>query len=395
MAYKRKRERIATNPIDNTHSYLLFFQMNTTESSSKVCERTMLTKKELKNKHRRELYAQTKEARNTRKKELRREAEKLRDTRRKERHFERHEKCNNRSKQLRIKHLNHKDIAVTLSNEKWYFSRVRCDIKDHLGRVDENVENLNRLIVEKSYFIASPAKVPIPDDNKITDIKNISGLHHMQTYFWVKAKANLQKQEQAYWYMSCSNCNKLSGADANEVFECVFCKFKQAHGAPRARATIQLQDATSSLLATVIRPPAETFFQCSAYDLMKGTTPNEKSDIVEKMRTSIEEDMLFYVKVVPKEKEEGYKYDVVFIMNPSETPGKTTYIESGKNNTPDSASSDLVPYAPVTPTSKRVLFQEEYSATSSSKKKQSDKDENIGQSTSDEGTMEESYYCKN
>ncbi|KAL2477307.1 replication protein A 70 kDa DNA-binding subunit D-like [Forsythia ovata] len=286
--------------------------------------------------------------------------------------------------------------------EKWYFSRMRCDIKDHLGRVDENVENLNQLIVEKSYFIASPAKVPIPDDNKITDIKNISGLHHMQTYFWVKAKANLQKQEQAYWYMSCSNCNKLSGADANEVFECVFCKFKQAHGAPRARATIQLQDATSSLLATVIGPPAETFFQCSAYDLMKGTTQNEKSDIVEKMRTSIEEDMLFYVKAVPKEKEEGYKYDVVFIMNPSETPGKTTYIESEKNNTPDSASSDLVPYAPVTPTSKRVLFQEEYSATSSSKKKQSDKDENIGQSTSgkdenigqstsDEGTMEESY----
>ncbi|KAL2477306.1 hypothetical protein Fot_46320 [Forsythia ovata] len=90
--------------------------MNTTESSSKVCERTMLTKKELKNKHRRELYAQTKEARNTRKKELRREAEKLRDTRRKERHSERHEKCNNHSKQLRIKHLNHKDIAVTLSS---------------------------------------------------------------------------------------------------------------------------------------------------------------------------------------------------------------------------------------------------------------------------------------
>ncbi|KAL2493912.1 Mitogen-activated protein kinase kinase kinase YODA-like [Forsythia ovata] len=72
------------------------------------------------------------------------------------------------------------------------------------ARVDENVENLNQLIVEKSYFIASPAKVPIPDDNKIMDIKNISGLHHM------------------------------------------------------------LQDATSSLLATVIGPPAETFFKCSA-----------------------------------------------------------------------------------------------------------------------------------
>ncbi|KAL2545598.1 Uncharacterized protein Fot_14831 [Forsythia ovata] len=76
----------------------------------------MLTKKELKNKHWRELYAQTKKARNTRKKELRREAEKLRDMRRKERHSEQHEKCDNRSKQLRIKHLNHKDIAVTLSS---------------------------------------------------------------------------------------------------------------------------------------------------------------------------------------------------------------------------------------------------------------------------------------
>ncbi|KAL2492668.1 Replication factor A C-terminal domain-containing protein [Abeliophyllum distichum] len=177
----------------------------------------------------------------------------------------------------------------------------------HLShRVDENVENLNRLIVEKSHFIASPAKVPVPDDNKITDIKNISGLHHMQTYLWVKAKANLQKQEQAYWYMSCSNCNKLSDDDSNEVFECVFCKCKQAYGAPRARGTIQLEDATSSLLAIIIGPPAENFFKCSAYDLMKGTTPNEKSDIVQKMRTSIKEDMLFYVKVVPKEKEEGH-----------------------------------------------------------------------------------------
>ncbi|KAL2492676.1 Replication factor A C-terminal domain-containing protein [Abeliophyllum distichum] len=192
--------------------------------------------------------------------------------------------------------------------------------------------------------------------------------------------------------MSCSNCNKLSDDDANEVFECVFCKCKQAYGAPRARGTIQLEDATSSLLAIIIGPPAENFFKCSAYDLMKGTTPNEKSDIVQKMRTSIKEDMLFYVKVVPKEKEEGYKYDVVFIFNPSETPGKTIYIESEKKNTTlDIASSDLVPYAHVTPTSKRVLFQEEYSATSSSKKKQSGKDENIGQFTSDEGTLEESY----
>ncbi|KAL2526962.1 Replication factor A C-terminal domain-containing protein [Abeliophyllum distichum] len=103
--------------------------------------------------------------------------------------------------------------------------------------------------------------------------------------------------------MSCSNCNKLSGADVNEVFECVFCKCKQAYGAPRARATIQLQDATCSLLATVIGPPAETFFKCSANDLMKGTTQNENSDIVEKMRTSIEEDVLFNVKAVPKDKQ--------------------------------------------------------------------------------------------
>ncbi|KAL2486170.1 Uncharacterized protein Adt_30926 [Abeliophyllum distichum] len=109
------------------------------------------------------------------------------------------------------------------------------------------------------------------------------------------------------------------------------------------------------------------------------------------MRTSIEEDVLFYVKAVPKDKQEGYKYDVIFIINLSEIPGKTIYIESEKKkHHPHSASSDLVPYAPVTPTSKRVIFQE-HSATSSSKKKQSGKDDNIGQSTSDEATLEESY----
>ncbi|KAL2488815.1 Mitogen-activated protein kinase kinase kinase YODA-like [Forsythia ovata] len=100
------------------------------------------------------------------------------------------------------------------------------------ARVDENVENLNRLIVEKSYFIASPAKMPIPDDNKITDIKNISGLHHM------------------------------------------------------------LQDATSSLLAIVIGPPAETFFKCSTYDLMKGTTPIYAPFIVK----SLNREEIFIIK---------------------------------------------------------------------------------------------------
>ncbi|KAL2476429.1 Glucan 1 [Abeliophyllum distichum] len=279
----------------------------------------------------------------------------------------------------------------TKGNSSFFIDAPFTQVTELKSWVDENIENLNQLIVEKSYFIASPAKVPIPNDKMITDIKNISGLHHMQTYFWVKAKANLQRQELAYWYMSCSNCNKLSGADVNEVFECVFCKCKQAYGAPRARATIQLQDATSSLLATVIGPPAETFFKCSAYDLMKGTTKNENSDIVETMRTSIEEDVLFYVKAVPKDKQEGYKYDVIFIINPSEIPGKTVYVESEeKTTTPHSASSDLVPYAPVTPTSKRVLFRE-HSASSSSKKKQSGKHDNIGQSTSDEATVEESY----
>ncbi|KAL2517949.1 Replication protein A 70 kDa DNA-binding subunit B [Abeliophyllum distichum] len=212
----------------------------------------------------------------------------------------------------------------TKGNSSFFIDAPFTQVTELKSWVDENIENLNQLIVEKSYFIASPAKVPIPNDKMITYIKNISGLHHMQTYFWVKAKANLQRQEQAYWYMSCSNCNKLSGADVNEVFECVFCKCKQAYGAPRARATIQLQDATSSLLATVIGPPAETFFKCSAYDLMKGTTKNENSDIVETMRTSIEEDVLFYVKAVPKDKQEGYKYDVIFIINPSEIPGKNS-----------------------------------------------------------------------
>ncbi|KAL2559247.1 Uncharacterized protein Fot_03986 [Forsythia ovata] len=58
----------------------------------------------------------TKEARNTRKKELRRKAGKLRDGRQKERHSQRNEKCGNNSKQLRMKQLNHKEIADTISS---------------------------------------------------------------------------------------------------------------------------------------------------------------------------------------------------------------------------------------------------------------------------------------
>ncbi|KAL2498900.1 ATP-dependent DNA helicase [Abeliophyllum distichum] len=88
--------------------------MNPAESCSKVCEPTLLTKKQLQNKRRRELYAQTKEARNTRKKELCREVGELRDKRRKERHSQRKEQCGNHSKQLRMKQLNHNDIVNTV-----------------------------------------------------------------------------------------------------------------------------------------------------------------------------------------------------------------------------------------------------------------------------------------
>ncbi|KAL2510551.1 Adenosinetriphosphatase [Abeliophyllum distichum] len=60
------------------------------------------------------MYAQMKEARNTRKKELCREVGELCDRRRKDRHSQRKEKCGNHSKQLRMKQLNHKDIANTV-----------------------------------------------------------------------------------------------------------------------------------------------------------------------------------------------------------------------------------------------------------------------------------------
>ncbi|KAL2520740.1 replication protein A 70 kDa DNA-binding subunit D-like [Forsythia ovata] len=87
-------------------------------------------------------------------------------------------------------------------------------------------------------------------------------------YIWVYARAYVRVFKQAFWYMSCNTYNKVSSADFNETYECVFCKFSHAVAVPRARVYVELEDLTGSLSGTMIGETAETFLQYTAKQLM-------------------------------------------------------------------------------------------------------------------------------
>ncbi|KAL2493596.1 replication protein A 70 kDa DNA-binding subunit D-like [Forsythia ovata] len=133
-----------------------------------------------------------------------------------------------------------------------------------------------------------------------------------QGYFWVYARAYVRVFKQAFWYMSCNTCNKISSADFNETYECVFCKFPHAVAVPRARVYVELEDSTGSLSGTMIGDTAEKFLQYIGKQLM-----DSGSEVLEKIRITLEEDQFFYIKGMKKNVlENEYKYDIIFLNKP-------------------------------------------------------------------------------
>ncbi|KAL2551151.1 Uncharacterized protein Fot_12681 [Forsythia ovata] len=83
-------------------------------------------------------------------------------------------------------------------------------------------------------LILMDTELCIPTDEKdFTEIKNIQGPKTVKQFFWIKGKASVTVLNQNYWYMSCNNCNKISSENYGDIYHCVFCKCLEAQAIPR------------------------------------------------------------------------------------------------------------------------------------------------------------------
>ncbi|XP_022846208.1 replication protein A 70 kDa DNA-binding subunit D-like [Olea europaea var. sylvestris] len=137
-----------------------------------------------------------------------------------------------------------------------------------------------------------------------------------QRHFWTRANVTLVEIDKPLWYLSCDNCNKSASATVNETYSCRFCKHSSATPTPRARAIVQLQDSTGSIIASIIGKPAETFLKCSATELMKQSS-EEHTKISSIVPTNTAHDNIVYIKAVNMEATiNKTPYEIIFILEP-------------------------------------------------------------------------------
>ncbi|KAL2539735.1 Replication protein A 70 kDa DNA-binding subunit B [Abeliophyllum distichum] len=226
-----------------------------------------------------------------------------------------------------------------------------------------NSEIIDNMISEKHYLTSTPSKLSsklsVPTAEKdFTEIKNIQGLKTVKQFFWIKGKASVKVLNQTYWYMSCNNCNKISSENYGDIYPCVFCKCTDAKAIPRAKVYMQLTDPTGYINATAIGNPAEYFLQSNAEILMNQTLiPTAAS-----MRLSMDEDEIFYVKAITQELSTDCKFEILFIVNPSQIAG-----DKNKGKAPVEHIGEPIKF--LEPTTKRSLFHSDTDDAQSSKKK--------------------------
>ncbi|KAL2471009.1 Replication protein A 70 kDa DNA-binding subunit D [Abeliophyllum distichum] len=225
-----------------------------------------------------------------------------------------------------------------------------------------NSKIIDNMISEKHYLTSTPSKLSsklsVPTAEKdFTEIKNIQGLKTAKQFFWIKGKASVKVLNQTYWYMSCNNCNKISSENYGDIYPCVFCKCTDAKAIPRAKVYMQLTDPTGYINATAIGNPAEYFLQSNAEILMNQTLiPTAAS-----MRLSMDEDEIFYVKAMTQELSTDCKFEILFIVNPSQIAG-----DKNTGKAPVEHIGEPIKF--LEPTTKRSLFHSDTDDAQSSKK---------------------------
>ncbi|KAL2499049.1 Replication protein A 70 kDa DNA-binding subunit B [Abeliophyllum distichum] len=264
------------------------------------------------------------------------------------------------AKHLKVSSFN--GVSLSTKANSSFFIDGPFDIVEHFKTwAKKNAETLNNIMSEKCYLHLTPSKISLPNKSKYTDIKNIQGLQKTQRFFWIKGKAFVKVLNQPFWYMSCDNCNKVSGANCGDIYQCVYCKYPNSKAAPRAKVYLQLMDSTGYINATAIGEPAESFLLCNANTLMNHSVSNPDSNIIDLIRLATEEEKTFYIKAIQQNEEATeFKYELLFVLGSDSTvtAGNQQSKDKGKSPMVEDEQSQQMDSKDVTPPpAKRSLFQ--------------------------------------
>ncbi|KAL2509580.1 replication protein A 70 kDa DNA-binding subunit D-like [Forsythia ovata] len=285
------------------------------------------------------------------------------------------------AKHLKVSSFNGVSLS-TKANSSFFINGPFDIVEDFKIWAKKNTETLNNIVSEKCYLHLTPSKISLPNKSKYTDIKNIQGLQKTQKNFWIKGKAFVKVLNQPFWYMSCDNCNKVSGANYGDIYQCVYCKYPNSKAAPRAKVYLQLIDSTGYINATAIGEPAESFLLCNAKTLMDHSVLNPDSNIIDIIHLATEEEKTFYIKAIQQNQEATeFKYELLFILGSDSTVTTGNQQSKDKGKSPmleDEQSQQMDSKLVTPPPAKRSLFQTPETPLPTKKKTEidTDKDKN-------------------
>ncbi|KAL2488328.1 hypothetical protein Fot_41620 [Forsythia ovata] len=96
----------------------------------------------------------------------------------------------------------------------------------------------------------------------------------------------------------------------------------------KARVYLELEDSTGSLSGTMIGDTAEKFLQYTGQQIM-----DSGSQVLEKIRITLEEEQFFYVKGMKKNVlDNEYKYDIIFLNESIPSMSTSSTCTSSRTN---------------------------------------------------------------
>lgn len=141
-------------------------------------------------------------------------------------------------------------VARDLQMHEWY---------------NENKKELQRLLEMKSYK-NTDVLLPYPKDEDIISIATAVASWRTLKASWIKGKTSVPRQDRTTWFTTCANCKKSLEADLTWIVTCPSCH-QESEVEPLSRMTIQIDDGTASLSATICTPDIEKIVPYTAVEL--------------------------------------------------------------------------------------------------------------------------------
>ncbi|GJT22263.1 replication protein A 70 kDa DNA-binding subunit B-like protein [Tanacetum coccineum] len=132
-------------------------------------------------------------------------------------------------------------------------------------RYNANKAELEELLNKKSYK-NSDILLPYPKDEDIISISTVVASLRTLNASWIKGKISLPRQDRSTWFTACANCKKSLEADLTWIVTCPLCH-QESEVEALSRMTIQIDDGTTTLYATIGTPDVEKIVPYTVVEL--------------------------------------------------------------------------------------------------------------------------------